>query len=549
MFSISGDAAGHHNTHPPSWRVGGGLYRSVSFLTLFAMLFGGLLLMAPAPASAQSTASTTDYLNLRTGPSLDSPVVTVMPIGASVSINGGAEAGYYPVSYGSFTGYAHGDWLSIGGGGSGSGVATDGATGTRYVFDGLLNLRSGPSLSHSVISVMPDGAAVSLTGEYANGFVGVVYNGTPGFAFAEYLTTGSSGAPAPAPGGVATDGQTGTAWVIAGALNLRNGASLNNAVITVMPDGAQVTLTGEYANGFLGVTWNGTSGFAYGDYLTTSNPSPSQPAPDPGTSDDGATGSATVTEPLNLRSGPSLGNAVITVMPTGATVTLTGEYGNGYLGVTWNGMSGFAHGDWLSTGGGSTAPAPAPSEPDPTPAPTTPPTPAPDNPGTPPVGDTVVNSGYVHVYGLNLRTGPSTANSVITTMFLNEPVDIMGDPQGGFYPVRYYGFTGWASSEFITIGSAAPQPVGNEDIVAIITAAAEKYGQSPTDMLRVARCESVFDPNAVNPYSNASGLFQFLPGTWKTTPFADQDIFDPTANAEAAAWMWSNGRRNEWTCQ
>ena len=55
--------------------------------------------------------------------------------------------------------------------------------------------------------------------------------------------------------------------------------------------------------------------------------------------------------------------------------------------------------------------------------------------------------------------------------------------------------------------------------------------------------------NAVNPYSNASGLFQFLPGTWKTTPFADQDIFDPTANAEAAAWMWSVGRRNEWTCQ
>jgi hypothetical protein len=40
-----------------------------------------------------------------------------------------------------------------------------------------------------------------------------------------------------------------------------------------------------------------------------------------------------------------------------------------------------------------------------------------------------------------------------------------------------------------------------------------------------------------------------MPGTWATTPYADQDIFDATANANAAAWMWSVGRRNEWTCQ
>jgi soluble lytic murein transglycosylase-like protein len=65
----------------------------------------------------------------------------------------------------------------------------------------------------------------------------------------------------------------------------------------------------------------------------------------------------------------------------------------------------------------------------------------------------------------------------------------------------------------------------------------------------VARCESVLDPGAVNSSSNASGLFQFLPSTWATTPYADQDIFDPVANAQAAGWMWENGRRNEWVCQ
>jgi hypothetical protein len=136
-----------------------------------------------------------------------------------------------------------------------------------------------------------------------------------------------------------------------------------------------------------------------------------------------------------------------------------------------------------------------------------------------------------------------------------EQVEIMGDPQGGFYPVRYLGFKGWASGDFLTIGGTAnpPRPgdgtYSQQQMIDIIYAAADTYGQPRADMLRVARCESVLDPRAVNATSGASGLFQFMPGTWKSTPFAGEDIFDPEANANAAAWMWSVGRRNEWHCQ
>ena len=68
-------------------------------------------------------------------------------------------------------------------------------------------------------------------------------------------------------------------------------------------------------------------------------------------------------------------------------------------------------------------------------------------------------------------------------------------------------------------------------------------------MLAVAQCESLLDPYATNAWSGAAGLFQFLPGTWATTPWAGDNIYDPVANANAAAWMWSVGRRNEWVCQ
>lgn len=471
MNTSLSDAAGHHALSFPSrfsQRDGRGFYRSITFLTVFAMLFGGLLLMAPTSAGAQTTATTTDYLNMRTGPSTGDSIITTLPVGASVSITGDPANGFYPLEYNGYAGYAHGDWLSIGGasGGASGATAFDGATGTAYVFDGALNLRTGPSLNHPVIAVMPGGAAVERTGEYGNGFLGVTYNGTSGFAFADYLTT-SGGASDPDSGG-------------------------------------SVPVTGEIV------------------------------------------GSATVSvSALNLRSGPSTGHGVVAVMPRGASVSLTSDGSNGFVGVTYNGMSGYAFAEYLSTGSAAT-PDPAP-EPDQEPAP---------NPGagSVPVGDTVVDTAAV-LSGLNMRTGPSTSYDVVTVLPNGANVDIMGDPQGGFYPVQYNGLKGWASGEWLAIGTTAPTPTpppassGNSDIIGIIYAAADAYGQPREDMLRVARCESVLDPNAVNPYSNASGLFQFLPGTWATTPYADQDIFDPVANANAAAWMWSVGRRNEWVCQ
>jgi hypothetical protein len=61
------------------------------------------------------------------------------------------------------------------------------------------------------------------------------------------------------------------------------------------------------------------------------------------------------------------------------------------------------------------------------------------------------------------------------------------------------------------------------------------------DALRIMQCESLGDPNAVNPYSGASGLYQFLPGTWAVASvgagYEAASVFDPEANIAAAAWL------------
>jgi len=67
--------------------------------------------------------------------------------------------------------------------------------------------------------------------------------------------------------------------------------------------------------------------------------------------------------------------------------------------------------------------------------------------------------------------------------------------------------------------------------------------------IRIAKCESGYNPNAVNRSSGASGLFQFLPSTWAHSPYAAQSPFDPVANAHAAAWLYSRSGPAAWQCK
>ncbi|MFL5759629.1 MAG: SH3 domain-containing protein [Thermomicrobiales bacterium] len=299
--------------------------------------------------------------------------------------------------------------------------------------------------------------------------------------------------------------------VTTAALNLRTGPSLDHEILLVIPEGAAVDVSGSSSGGFYPVVYQGTDGWSHGDYL------------DFGGSWNGA---ATITSDLNLRSGPSTAEFILAVMPTGASVSLTGNSRNGFFELTYNGTGGWGFGEYISSAdlAGNL------------------------ESGDLPAGGSVISSA-VTTSELNLRAGASTGHVVLLVMPAGAQVDLLGDPQNGFYPVAYQNQTGWSYGDYLSIGgSASDPPASGGGIVDIIYAAADAYGQDRAAMLQVAQCESVLDPNAFNPYSGASGLFQFLPSTWASTPFAGDNIFDPWASANAAAWMWSVGRRGEWVC-
>ena len=83
----------------------------------------------------------------------------------------------------------------------------------------------------------------------------------------------------------------------------------------------------------------------------------------------------------------------------------------------------------------------------------------------------------------------------------------------------------------------------------LIRQAFAAQGQAAVDWgLRVAACESGYNPNAYNS-SGASGVFQFMPGTFRGTPYGAQNIFDASANVNAAAWYFQQHGGGAWSCK
>lgn len=78
------------------------------------------------------------------------------------------------------------------------------------------------------------------------------------------------------------------------------------------------------------------------------------------------------------------------------------------------------------------------------------------------------------------------------------------------------------------------------------------FGDNTNAALRVMACESGGNPNAKNPRSSASGLFQFLASTWTSTTGETYpgNVFDGPSNIAAAAKL-SNGGSNwsQWSCK
>ena len=103
--------------------------------------------------------------------------------------------------------------------------------------------------------------------------------------------------------------------------------------------------------------------------------------------------------------------------------------------------------------------------------------------------------------------------------------------------------------------ASAKSNTGN--IEQIIRQAAIKNGLDENYLLRIARCESSLNPNAVNKsyYDNGhpSGLFQHISGYWPSRAnkygYPGASVFNAEANANVTAAMIKEGKGYLWECK
>jgi hypothetical protein len=152
-------------------------------------------------------------------------------------------------------------------------------------------------------------------------------------------------------------------------------------------------------------------------------------------------------------------------------------------------------------------------------------------------GRTVVRTAGVpgiaeNTYRIQSADGAEEGRTLILSVPVSEPVT----------EVRHLG------TKVVVI----PPPAGG-DMEAIIRDAAARHGADATQLLRVAYCESRYNPSAYNRSSGASGLFQFIATTWAANSvragYAGASVFDPVANANTAAWMFARQQAGQWSCK
>lgn len=163
---------------------------------------------------------------------------------------------------------------------------------------------------------------------------------------------------------------TGTAGVITNCVsgvNFRTGAGTGNTLLGTLPKGAPVMVlsstTGSDGKTWYKVTYNNTTGYVSGQYVSVTGTVSSGSGTTSGTTSGTVSGTTTgtpgvitnCTSGVNFRSSASSSSSKLGTLPKGASISIlsstTGSDGDTWYKVTYGTTTGYVHGDYVSTSG------------------------------------------------------------------------------------------------------------------------------------------------------------------------------------------------------
>ena len=371
-----------------------------------------------------STAKTTEYVHLRSGPGTNYSSKGVIASGTAITVTDTSNSEWYAVRLSNgTTGYMFSEYISMSGGSSSSGsdsvpsTESTAAKVTEYV-----NVRSGPGTNYTSKTVIASGTSITVTDRSnAEWYAVKLSNGMTGYIFSQYiqLSNDSSSDAGSVPSTESTPAKT-TEYV-----NVRSGPGTNYTSKTVIASGTSITVTDRSNSEWYAVKLsNGMTGYIFSIYIELESGSSSG-----GGSSSSESVQARTTAGVNVRSGPGTNYSSKTVIASGTSITVTDRSNSEWYAVKLsNGMTGYIYSIYIrieseSSSGGSSGTESTPAK----------------------------TTEYV-----NVRSGPGTNYTSKTVIASGTSITVTDTSNPEWYAVKLSnGMTGYIYSIYIELQSSA----------------------------------------------------------------------------------------------
>jgi uncharacterized protein YraI len=436
-----------------------------------------------------------DNVRFREGPDYGAPVIDMVPEGTWVDVYYGpitADDGslWYEVGIDGQHGYIIADYLALpySDGGTvpanatvsdaeGSASADGIAAGTVVALaviagtngDGV-RCRADASSGAAIITVLPEGTTVELTGDVIDVWQPVNCAGQGGFVHVDYVSYDGSGVGADTGSDESVEAAaeessgdefgaasvTGSAVVVGtngGGLRCRARANTNANVITVLEEDSVVDLRGDASGSWQPVYCAGSAGYVHTDYISYDGSGGGGEDSGAGTDTSGGavTGIATIGDTngdgLRCRSGAGFEASVVVVLREGSTVELRGDATGAWQPVVCAGANGFVHTDYLIYDGGNGGDDTGSAE---------------DDTG----GDEATGSAVVtgtNGGGLRCRSDAGFDGDILTVLSEGSTVQLRGDASGAWQPVFCAGSRGYVHADYLSSGGGGGGDADDDD--------------------------------------------------------------------------------------
>ncbi len=328
---------------------------------------------------------TATSLRIRQSPSTQSETIAYYTQGDRVTIVG-ETSGWYRVKLenGSY-GYVSADYVEL--------EAPAVTEREAYSTGNHVRVRSQPSTSSAILSVVSFGDSFTVLGEAQNGWYQVrLSDHTEGYIYGDYVSFQKP-----------VREQTG--YSTGDNVRVRQSPSTSSSILTEVFRGDSFTVLGDVQNGWYQVRLsNGTQGYIHSDYVSFQKPVTTR------------IGYSTA-DRVRVRTGASTQSSILTTVSRGDSFTVLGEAENGWYRVRLSDtLEGYIYADYVSF----------------------------QKPET-------IRTGYSTGSNVRVRKSPSTSSAILGTLSMGQSFEVIGEKSGNWYSVRISnGTEGYVHADYVS---------------------------------------------------------------------------------------------------